>query len=62
MWPTLFAQSLGEYGAGSGIAASVASSIQDGAHWLELSLKEDRGMWIAGAICVVLGVWLFRRR
>jgi hypothetical protein len=57
------AQSLGEYGGGGGgIASGVATSVQNGARWLELSLREDRTLWIAGVVCVVLLLVVTRRR
>jgi hypothetical protein len=59
----LIAQSLGEYGgAGGGIASGLASSIQNGARWLELSFREDRTYWIAAVVCVVLFLVMTRRR
>jgi ABC-type molybdate transport system permease subunit len=57
----LFAQSLGEYGAG-GIVAQIGTTIESAARWLQRSLQEDRAAWIVAALCVVLGMWLFRRR
>jgi hypothetical protein len=59
----LIAQSLGEYGGGGGgIASGIASSIQNGARWFELSLREDRAYWITAVVCVVLFLVLTRRR
>jgi hypothetical protein len=59
----LIAQSLGEYGgAGGGIAAGLASTVTNGINWVELSLREDRNLWIAAVVCVLLGMWLFKRR
>ncbi len=58
----LIAQSLGEYGGGGGIAAGIATTVQNGANWIQLSLREDRNLWIAAVVCVVVGMWLFRRR
>jgi len=46
----LVAQSLGEYGNGSGLAAQFASAVQTGAACLELSLREDRQLWIVSAL------------
>lgn len=58
---TLFAQSLGEYAGGSGgIAAELASVVQSGSQWHQLSLREHRLLWITAAL--VLGLWAFRRR
>ena len=63
MTSTLFAQSLGEYaGGGGGIAGGLASSVQSGFRWLELSFREDQHLWIGAAVCLVLGLWVFRRR
>lgn len=63
MRTTIFAQSLGEYAGGSGgLAAEFASAFRSGANWLQLSLREDRHLWIAAAVCLVLGLWVFRRR
>ncbi|HVH55912.1 MAG TPA: hypothetical protein VM791_06640 [Vicinamibacterales bacterium] len=59
----LIAQSLGEYGGGGGgIASGLATSVQNGARWLELSLREDRNLWIAAVVCVVLLLVVTRRR
>ena len=57
----LFAQSLGEYGAG-GILAQVAAAVESAVRWLQVSFQRDRTAWIVAVICVVLGAWLFRRR
>jgi hypothetical protein len=59
----LIAQSLGEYGGGGGgIASGLATSVQNGARWLELSLREDRNWWIAAVVGVVLLLVMTRRR
>jgi len=59
----LIAQSLGEYGGGGGgIASGVATSVQNGARWLELSLREDRTLWITAVVCVALFLFVTRRR
>lgn len=58
----LFAQSLGEYAGGSGLAARLASAVETGVDWLELSLREDRSLWIAAVVCLVLALLVFRRR
>jgi hypothetical protein len=59
----LIAQSLGEYGGGGGgIAPGLATSVQNGARWLELSLREDRNLWIAAVVGVVLLLVVTRRR
>jgi hypothetical protein len=59
----LFAQSLGEYaGGGGGIASGLASSAQNGARWLQLTLREDRSLWIGAALCLVMVLWFSRRR
>lgn len=57
----LIAQSLGEYGAGS-VIAQLATNAESGAAWLQRSFQEDRTVWIAAAVCLVLGMWIFRRR
>jgi hypothetical protein len=60
---TVFAQSLGEYaGGGGGIAAVMASAVRDTSNWLQLSLREDRHLWIGAVVCLVLAMWVFRRR
>lgn len=58
----IFAQSLGEYGGSSGVLAQLFGVFESGTQWVELSLREDRTIWIAAGICLVLGLWLFRRR
>jgi hypothetical protein len=59
----LIAQSLGEYGGGGGgIASGLATSVQNGARWLELSLREDRTLWITAVVCVALFLFVTRRR
>jgi hypothetical protein len=58
----LIAQSLGEYGGGGGIASGLATSVQNGMNWIQLSLREDRNLWLAAVVCVVLGMLFFRRR
>lgn len=59
----LIGQSLGEYGGGGGgIASGIATSVQNGARWLELSLREDRTLWIAAAVCVLLFLVVSGRR
>jgi hypothetical protein len=59
----LIAQSLGEYGGGGGgIASGLATSVQNGARWLELSLREDHTLWVAAVVCVALFLVVTRRR
>lgn len=60
----LLAQSLGQYGgaSGGGIADAVTSSVQNAAVWVQLSLRGDRSLWIGGVVCLLLGMWVFRRR
>lgn len=60
----LLAQSVGQYGGagGGGIAEAVTSSVQNAAVWMQLSLREDRSVWIAGVVCLLFGMWVFRRR
>jgi hypothetical protein len=57
-------QSLGEYAgaSGGGLGAELASSVQNTARWVQMSLREDRSLWIAAAVCLVLSTWVFRRR
>jgi hypothetical protein len=57
----IFAQSLGEYGVAGGVLGQFASGVESGAQWIEMSLREDRVIWIAAALCLVLGLWLTRR-
>jgi hypothetical protein len=56
--PVLFAQSLGEYGALSGIA----SSLQAFGNRVQLALQEPRHAALAIAAALVLGYFLLRRR
>ena len=58
----LLAQSLGEYGGAGSIITQVASSVESGAQWVQLSLRDNPGAWIGAAVCIVVVVWLFRRR
>jgi hypothetical protein len=60
--PTLFAQSLGEYGAAGGLFGGLANAISGASNWVQLSLREDRSMWIAGAGCALVLYWFFNRR
>jgi hypothetical protein len=57
----LLAQSLGEYGAGNAIT-QVVNVVGGGVQWVQTSLHDNPGTWIAITICAVLGVWLTRRR
>jgi hypothetical protein len=57
----IFAQSLGEYGAASGVASQLAQNVDSAVQWVQVSWSENRPIWIAAAICVVIGFWLFRR-
>jgi hypothetical protein len=57
----LFAQSLGEYNAG-GMVARVATSFESMAQWVQMSLRDEPAMWIGGAVCLAIVVWLVRRR
>ena len=57
----VLAQSLGEYGASGGVMAQLVSAIESGADWMQLSLREDHAIWIGAGICLVVGLWLFRR-
>lgn len=56
--PVLFAQSLGEYGALSGIA----SSLEAFGNRVQLALQEPRQAALAIAAALVLGYFLLRRR
>jgi hypothetical protein len=57
----IFAQSLGEYGVISGVIAQFVRAVESGTQWIQLSLREDRAIWIAAGICLVLGLWLTRK-
>ncbi|HVH25506.1 MAG TPA: hypothetical protein VM818_02060 [Vicinamibacterales bacterium] len=57
----LLAQSLGEYGAASDLVSRFARLFDSGAQWIGSSLTEDRPFWIAAAVCLLIGLWLFRR-
>jgi hypothetical protein len=57
----IFAQSLGEYAVTSGVIAQLARGVESGAQWIQLSWREDRFIWIAAGLCLVLGLWLTRR-
>lgn len=56
----IFAQSFGEYG-GTSLAAEAVRGVESGTQWVRLSLTEDRPLWIAAGVCLVLALWLFRR-
>jgi hypothetical protein len=58
----LLAQSFGEYGGSSGVGAQVVKTIESAVRWVELSLRHDRPAWIAGVVCLLFVLWLFRRR
>jgi hypothetical protein len=57
----IFAQSMGEYGGGGGVMAQVVRAVESGAQWVQLSFSEDRPLWIAAGVFLVLALWLFRR-
>jgi hypothetical protein len=57
----LLAQSFGEYG-GGGLLAHLATLVESAAQWVQLSLRENRSVWIAAVVCVAIVLWLFRRR
>ena len=59
--PMVFAQSLGEYGGSSGVIAQFVRAIESGSQWVQLSFNEDRSVWIAVGVCLVIGLWLFRK-
>jgi hypothetical protein len=58
----VYAQSIGEYGGASGVLAQVVRTLESAAQWVELSFREDRPIWIAAGVCLVIGLWVFRRR
>ena len=60
----LIAQALGEYagGSGGGLGATLATSFEKGMTWLQLSWRDDRSLWVGAIVCVLLGMWFFRRR
>ncbi len=41
--------------------AQLVRAVESGTQWVQLSLREDRTVWIGVGICFVLGLWLFRR-
>jgi hypothetical protein len=55
------AQAAAEYGALSGVVASLVGLVQSGSYWIQTSFREDRSAWIIGAFAV-LCLWIFRRR
>jgi hypothetical protein len=57
----IFAQSLGEYGVAGGAVAQLARGVESGAQWIQLSLSEDRAIWIVAGLCLVLGLWATRK-
>ena len=57
----ILAQSLGEYGASGGVMAQLVGAVESSTEWVQLSLREDRAIWIGAGICLVVGLWLFRR-
>ena len=57
----IFAQSLGEYGGSSGLMAQLIRTVESGTQWVQLSLREDRPVWIGAAVCLVFVLWLSRR-
>lgn len=59
--PSIFAQSLGEYGGSSGLLGQFARAFESAAQWVQLSFSEDRPVWIGAGVCLVLVLWLFRR-
>jgi hypothetical protein len=64
----LSAQGLGEYAGLAGSSASGAlgvessSPLHNSLNWLQHSWHDDRGLWIAGIACVLMGMWFFSRR
>ena len=57
----IFAQSLGEYGGSSGVLTQFVRVFDSATQWVELSLREDRAIWIGAGVCLVFGLWLSRR-
>ena len=57
----IFAQSLARTGVAGAVIGQFARAVESGAQWIELSLKNDRAIWVAAALCLVLGLWLTRR-
>lgn len=56
----IIAQSFGEYGGGN-LLGQVASSVESGVQWVQLSVRANPDLWIGAAIALVLLAWLFRR-
>jgi hypothetical protein len=52
-------QNIGEYG---GLAGGLGGGIQSAVDWVEMSLQQDRGVWIGAAVLVVVLLFVFRRR
>jgi hypothetical protein len=57
----LLAQSLGEYGGASDLVSRFARLVDSGAQWIGSSLREDQSFWVGAAVCLMVGLWLFRR-
>lgn len=55
------AQSMGEY-AGSRIIDRAIEIVSSSWRWMEESLARDTPMWMAAGACLLIGMWLFRRR
>jgi hypothetical protein len=52
-------QNIGEYG---GLAGGMAGAFQSAANWVEMSLDQDRGVWIGAAVVIVSLLFVFRKR
>lgn len=57
------AQAMGEYGgAGGGILDRAVEAVSATGNWVATSVTQDRPVWIFGGVCLLIGLWLFRRR
>jgi hypothetical protein len=57
----IIAQSIGEYGGASGLMGQLVSLFESTTQSLQTSLREDTALWVAGAACLIVVIWLFRR-
>jgi type II secretory pathway component PulM len=44
------------------MVARVAMSFESAAQWVQMSVREEPAVWIGGAVCLAIVVWLVRRR
>lgn len=59
----MWAQSIVEYGgAGGGIFDRIAAVFSSAYVWVETSLRHDRPVWIVAGVCLLMAMWLFRKR